>query len=168
MKTLYSWVIATHVAALLFIASPPVDAQLAASGTPGDRAVYTIGGGARLIVLDDLAVDDVARATRARPANTRRGALLVHPPRARRLNGRASVGAPPPDRDPLRARRSSSQAGHRSFPAALPLFAGLARAPPDTTTRPAYSAPAFMYVAVSISAGSSLIFYHPTDTNRAI
>ena len=48
MKTLYSWVIATHVAAVLFIASPPVDAQLAASGTPGDRAVYTIGGGASI------------------------------------------------------------------------------------------------------------------------
>ena len=48
MKTLYSRVIATHVAAALLILSLPADAQLAASGTPGDRAVYTIGTGASI------------------------------------------------------------------------------------------------------------------------
>ena len=48
MKTLYSRVIATHVATALLILSLPADAQLAASGTPGDRAVYTIGTGASI------------------------------------------------------------------------------------------------------------------------
>ena len=69
MKTLPPWVIATHAAAVLLFASSPSIAQLAASGTPGDRAVYTRGTGASLApglgnsvihTFDTTTVDDTA------------------------------------------------------------------------------------------------------------
>ncbi|MCH2062324.1 MAG: Ig-like domain-containing protein, partial [Roseibacillus sp.] len=69
MKNLCRWLLAIPVAAILPVTSLPLHAQLAASGTPGDRAVYTIGSGATLAtgfgtsVTHDFAtttVDDTA------------------------------------------------------------------------------------------------------------
>ena len=48
MKILFSRMLALPVTAVLLLTCLPLHAQLAASGTPGDRAVYTIGSGATL------------------------------------------------------------------------------------------------------------------------